>query len=1089
MLRLLLGTDWVANRDRILEMIAQDVAQGKGGRILMVPELISHDMERRLCSAAGDTASRYAQVLSFSRLVRRIAEKQRLAPEKCLDNGGRLVAMAASARQLVSKLKSYASVETQPDFLTGLVDAVDEFKRCCISAEDLMDAAKRSDGTLAQKLEELSLLLSCYDGLCAQGKRDPRDQMNWALEQMECCDFAEAHTFYIDGFPDFTRQHMAILEHLIRYSDVVTVSLNCDRVNSDQAAFETAGRTAAELVRCAKKAGVEVQILNVESQAQEGLQYIRQHLFQGRIQPREELAQVLDLWRCDSEYEECLVAAERIQDLVAEGCRYRDIAVVCPDMGKYKAVLELAFHRCGIPVYLSGTEDILKKSAISTVLSALDAALEGLEQGSVMGYLKSSLSPLEPEICDRLENYAFAWGIQGSRWLRPWENHPRGLGEEWTEEDRTLLARLNEARELGLGPLAALREDFRKAQNLGQQVQAVYAFLERIDLAERLEQLAQEADEQGDNPRAQELMQLWEILIGALEQLSDVLGDTVWSDEAFQSLLRLLLSQYDVGTIPPVLDAVTAGPVSAMRCQQVKHLIVLGACEGSLPSYAGSTGVLSDQERVELRRLGVPLTGGAMEGVAAEFSEIYGVFCGAGETISVSCPAGQSAFVYRRLCDMLGVREDAGRTPGPGPGGFDVWEAGAYLARWDRMEEAKAIGVAEAYRDAKKKAGYHLGLIQKENIRGLYGDKLNLSASQIDQQAECRLGYFLRYGLRARERKELTVDPAEFGTYVHAVLEKTAAEIKTLGGWHQVDLEKTLQIAQRHSQEYAQERFAQLDSERLQYLFRRNGLELDAVVEELWRELSQAQFEPLAFELDFGKGAAMPEVSTPGKTMDAALRGFVDRVDQWKDEFRNYFRVVDYKTGKKDFDYCDVFNGVGLQMLLYLFALERGGQGILGGRSASAGVQYFPARFPMVSADGRLSPEEAQAERAKQIRRRGLILGDEDVVRAMEPGDEIQRLSCKRKSDGTLTGDIATREQMDLLEQYVFRVVGKLVDEIGSGNVSPNPYTRGSSHSACAFCPYGPVCRLQREQGRRNYKAMTAQRFWEEVEKEVAGHG
>ena len=254
-------------------------------------------------------------------------------------------------------------------------------------------------------------------------------------------------------------------------------------------------------------------------------------------------------------------------------------------------------------------------------------------------------------------------------------------------------------------------------------------------------------------------------------------------------------------------------------------------------------------------------------------------------------------------------------------------------------------------------------------------------------------------------------------------------------------------------------------------------------------QLSEAQFDPVAFELSFGQGGEMPEVPTPGTTMDASLRGFVDRVDQWKDEYRNFFRVVDYKTGKKDFDYCDVYNGVGLQMLLYLFALQRGGQEILGGRPISAGVQYFPARFPMVSADGRLTTEEAQEEREKQIRRRGLILDDEDVIRAMEPGDEIHRLSCKRKKDGSISGDVASREQMTMLEAYVFQVVGQLVDQIASGDVSPNPYTRGSSQSACAFCPYGPVCRLSREEGRRNYKAMTAQRFWEEIERQVDKNG
>ena len=1086
---MILGTDWVANRDRVLEMVARDVKEKKPNRIVLVPELISHDMERRLCSAAGDTASRYAQVLSFSRLVRLVSEEIRMAPEKCLDNGGRLVAMAAAARRLTSKLKSYASVQTRPEFLTGLVDAVDEFKRCCITAEDLKAAAERSEGTLAQKLEELSLLLECYDSICAQGKRDPRDQMNWVLEQMECSDFAGKYRVYIDGFPDFTRQHMAIVEHLMRFGDTVTVSLNCDRPGSEQAAFETAGKTASELIRLAKKANVPVQILSVPSAGDKKLVYLQEHLFQGGVESRENLAAAVSVSRCDSEYEECLVAAEQIADLVQQGCRYRDIAVVLPNPDGYRAVLELAFHRCEIPVYLSGTEDILRKSVIHTVLSALEAALEGFEQGGVMRYLKSQLSGVEMELCDRLENYAFIWGIRGSKWLQEWTLHPAGLGMQWDEQAKLELEELNRARKLGLEPLGRLRENFRKAKNLSQQVQSVCSFLEEIELDRRLEQLAQEADAMGDNPKAQELVQLWEIMIGALEQLSDALGQTVWSEEAFLSLLRLLLSQYDVGTIPPVLDAVTAGPVSAMRCQQAKYLFVMGASEGSLPSYAGSAGILSDQERVALRKLGVPLTGGAMEGVAAEFAEIYGVFCGAREKIYISCSGGQSAIVYRRICDMLGIEDGVHCVSGPGGGLRDPWQAAAWLARWEQAEQATALGLLEDYQDVRSRSGYNLGLISPEQIRALYGKRLNLSASQIDQQAQCRLGYFLRYGLRAQERKELTVDPAEFGTYVHAVLENTAQEIKALGGWHQVDLEQTLQIAKKYAEEYAAQRFSNLESERLQYLFRRNGLELAAVVEELWRELSEARFEPVAFELSFGQGAQMPEVPTPGRKMDAALRGFVDRVDQWKDAYRNYFRVVDYKTGKKDFDYCDVYNGVGLQMLLYLFALQQGGEDVLGGRPVSAGVQYFPARFPMVSADGRLTEEEAREEREKQLRRRGLILGDEDVIRAMEPGDEIHRLSCKRKKDGSISGDIATRDQMDLLETYVFQLVGQLVDQIASGDVSPNPYTRGSSHSACAYCPYGAVCRLSREEGRRNYKTMTAQRFWEEMKRQVEKNG
>ena len=214
MLRLILGEDWIANRDEVLRRVARDVREKQGNRILLVPELISHDTERRLCMAAGDPASRFAEVLSFTRLIRRVSEYRQQVPGECLDGGGRLIAMAAATRLLSSRLKSYASVETRPEFLADLLDAVDEFKRCCITPEELRSASERTQGTLAQKLSELSLILEGYDSVCAMGRQDPRDQINWLLEQLEDSDFGETHSFYVDGFPDFTRQHLEILNHL-----------------------------------------------------------------------------------------------------------------------------------------------------------------------------------------------------------------------------------------------------------------------------------------------------------------------------------------------------------------------------------------------------------------------------------------------------------------------------------------------------------------------------------------------------------------------------------------------------------------------------------------------------------------------------------------------------------------------------------------------------------------------------------------------------------------------------------------------------------------------------------------------------------
>ena len=78
---------------------------------------------------------------------------------------------------------------------------------------------------------------------------------------------------------------------------------------------------------------------------------------------------------------------------------------------------------------------------------------------------------------------------------------------------------------------------------------------------------------------------------------------------------------------------------------------------------------------------------------------------------------------------------------------------------------------------------------------------------------------------------------------------------------------------------------------------------------------------------------------------------------------------------------------------------------------------------------------------------------------------------------------------MKKLEAYIFRFLGTMVEDIASGNVTPNPYQRGSSHNACTFCPYGAVCHRESVEGRRNYKAMTAQKFWEEIDREEDHNG
>ena len=783
----------------------------------------------------------------------------------------------------------------------------------------------------------------------------------------------------------------------------------------------------------------------------------------------------------NSVHKECQLAAHQMMELVRSGARYRDIALVCPQMEQYRAPLSRALKRANIPFYTAGTDPILNNPVVSTIFAALRAALDGFEQKDVLHYLRSVLSPLDSDLCDLVENYAYVWNVSGAAWKKPWTNHPDGFSGYWSSQAQSTLRRAEYGRSLAIEPLLELHHAFHSATSLTQQVKALDTFLEQIRFYKRLEKMAFDVDRAGDHRSAQILTQLGQIIPDAFDQLTDVLGNTLWDAASFQRLLCMLISQYNVGTIPTVLDAVHIGPVSAMRCQRCKHLIVLGCEEGALPGYPGSTGLLSDMERDLLRSMDVPLTGGALEGIQSEFAEVYGVFCGAQKSIRLFCSASQPSYVYRRLADCCmpssleyDIEADS-----------NAYDVAAMLSRYESQQDAQQLGINQVFEDLHRRKNYQIGTVRRENIQSLYGNTLNLSASQVDTQASCRLHYFLRYGLNIHECKEAKVDPAEFGTYVHDVLEHTVLDVMALGGFHTVSQEKTLEIAMLHSSRYAHEHFSAEDSKRLHYQFSRHLQELDVIVKALWDELHISDYLPTACELQFGKDGPLQAIEINGGTMRANLNGFVDRVDVYRQGDRTYFRVVDYKTGIKSFDLCDVFNGIGLQMLLYMYALQHGAISDTDETVIAAGVQYFSARAPFEKAECAVAGELP----VHQTPRKGLLLNDDLSLTAMDPREDAPTLGIKGRKGSANTVNLADGKQFDMLRRYVFMLLASMVDDIASGVVTPNPYCRGSEKNVCTYCPYAFVCHKDTVPGRRNYKMMTGQKFWEEVEKEMKKHG
>ena len=176
--------------------------------------------------------------------------------------------------------------------------------------------------------------------------------------------------------------------------------------------------------------------------------------------------------------------------------------------------------------------------------------------------------------------------------------------------------------------------------------------------------------------------------------------------------------------------------------------------------------------------------------------------------------------------------------------------------------------------------------------------------------------------------------------------------------------------------------------------------------------------------------------------------------------------------------------GMGMQMLLYLFALENEGRSRYGREIVPAGMLYVPARDAVIAAPGDLTDEELAKLRQKALRRSGLIADDVAVIAAMEDSTSPEYLPVSFKKDGTMSQDsVASPAQFALLRGHVADCLRALGKDLKSGSIEAAPYYKSEQENACLFCPYQAVCRFDEGRDRRRYlKKVSPQEFWDELE-------
>ncbi len=813
---------------------------------------------------------------------------------------------------------------------------------------------------------------------------------------------------------------------------------------------------------------------------------------------------------CADIYAECDFVARSIRRQLREnGGRCRDFAIVARNLDDYRGVLDAAMEKQGLPLLMDERTDILTEPLPALVLAALDAAAGGFRTDDLLRLMKTGLAGFSTHSVALVENYALMWRIDGRRWREEWTGNPNGLSVMADDASDRRLAYLNLLRRRLMKPLERLRAALLSPGANGESfARAVYRYL--IDVrADTLTRLRVARLERENEPALADRMdRLWDTMMSLLDRLCAAFRREKLTPARFVGLLRLAAGLTDLGAVPQSLDAVQVGQADRIRFAAPKAVYILGANEGVFPAYPAARGLLSDEERKELIALGLPLADASDVRTAEERFFAYAAVAAPSERLTVSYLRGNAAGeslapsalpdTLRRALPRCRFLSDAGGGDEP-ESERDAFECAA--AHWKQpTSRAQALRTVFAARpeyarrlEALDRAADRSPAAFQDpaEARRFFGNDLRLSASKVEQYHRCRFSYFCKYGLKAEPRRPADLDALAFGTLTHYVMETVLPQY-TKEGFAGIRRERAFADAAAAVREYAEETMGGLadKTHRFAALLDRLSRVAGALLWQVVRELRQSRFVPVDYELSVGLPSEDSAPSVPPVTLTlpdgstVRVLGQIDRVDVYRAENgENYVRVVDYKTGSKEFRLSDVVEGINVQMLIYIFSLWQNG-GERYGRVTPAGVLYLPAKLPVIAASRDTDAEAVEREQTKALRMNGLLLDDPEIVRAMEHDAAGLFIPARLTGKGEFAkgASVASLEQFGKLKKKIESLLTAMAETLRKGDVAAIPLA--GENDACAWCDYRAVCGHEPDDPVRFLAARDAAAVWKELEEE-----
>ncbi|HEX2937938.1 MAG TPA: PD-(D/E)XK nuclease family protein [Ruminiclostridium sp.] len=1082
-----------SGKSRLALETAQSAAKSGQNAVIIVPEQFTFETEREIVRRFGANSCLNIEVLSFSRLTHRVMNEYGGLACRYIDDCGRNVLMRLALNQIGDMLEVYSKQAKSASFVKTMVGAVAEYKVCGIDADMLSDAAKKAEGgLLRRKLSDIALIMRTYCAMLESEFSDPLDDLTRLARKLSDCPFFEGKTVVLDGFKGFTPQERDVIGKILRTAGEVYVTLCAEELGSADSTglFSPVEKTARQLVALSNRNGCPVspplKLKEAYRFKKESLKYLESSVFRPESAPFEKETPDIHIISAGNIYEESKFVACEITRLVREkGCRYGEIAVISRGLDLYDGIIDPLFEKYGIPYFYDLRHDIASHPLMALVQSLLSIINSGFRQEHVLRYLKTGLAGFSVEEVSALENYVLMWDIKGvDKWREEWKNSPSGFEAGKDTDFSDELLKLNALRERVYAPIAALCDEMDKCG----KSKALYEFLCRTGVREEVTDACRRLKQGGEARLSLEYGQIWEKLVSMLDQISMAARTEKLSLQEFASMLSLVIENTDLGSIPPTLDAVTIGDAERIRTGGAEYVFVIGLAEGVFPRKASSVGIISDSEKRRLIEIGLELSPPTSEQAAEERFFAYKALTSSSSAVYLTYPRGDatgralrpSYFLpaVKKLFPQCEITDDALKNPidtiASEKTAFDLL-AGGYSEKNALNTALKSI--FENRREFKDKItaldraanGRRLEFANPMTARALYGDTMRVSPSRVETFGQCRFLYFCRYGLRAMPRKRAELDAPEIGTVIHFVLERllSGTKEKGLAGIPEDELKL---MTNALLDEFAAVYLGGLDDkpQRFRYLFSSLADTVMCLVKHMAEEFAQSGFEPADFELLIASdgdvkpfGIGLPD---GGRLL---VGGKVDRVDIMKHNGKTYLRVVDYKTGTKNFNLSDLVYGLNLQMFIYLFTLCNNAKERYGADIVPAGVLYVPAKKPEISAERSDSEFEIKKQTERELRMNGIVLNDPDVIFGMESGGGGRFIPAELKgaedSDGTVCYSVtgrssaATLEQFGILKRHIEKILRSMAHTLHSGDAAAMPVS-GLGYSPCKYCDYASVC-------------------------------